>query len=202
MLIGMQVDAFFGGPGTGWINMFIYLIIAVFIATLMIGRTPELLGRKISLTEVQVAVTISILSFAVPIILTAIACFIYLHYPGGNDVLGWLSNKGAHGFTTMYYEYVSSMAGNGSEFSGLGSNTPFWNLTTCIPMLLGRFMPIIGAFIIIGSYRTKQYVEPSIGTLRSDSSTFGLFLFSIILILTVLSMFIILMLGPLSEYFK
>jgi len=202
MLIGMQVDAFFGGLGTGWINMFIYLIIAVFIATLMIGRTPELLGRKISIKEVQVAVVVSISSFLVPIILTAVACFSLLHYPGGNDTLGWLSNKGPHGFTTMYYEFVSCMAGNGSEFSGLGNNTAFWNLTTCIPMLMGRFVPIIGAFIIIGSYRTKTYVEPSMGTLRSDSTTFGMFLFSIILILTVLSMFIILMLGPLSEYFK
>jgi K+-transporting ATPase ATPase A chain len=115
--------------------------------------------------------------------------------------LGWLSNKGPHGFTTMFYEYVSSMAGNGSEFSGLGNNSPYWNLTTCVPMLLGRYTPIIGAFIIIGSYRTKQYVEPSSGTLRSDSTTFGLFLFSVILILSVLSMFIILMLGPISEYF-
>jgi len=201
MLIGMQVDAFFGGLGTGWINMFIYLIIAVFIATLMIGRTPELLGRKISIKEVQVAVVVSILSFLVPIILTAVACFTFLHYPGGNDTLGWLSNKGPHGFTTMFYEYVSCMAGNGSEFSGLGNNTAYWNLTTCIPMLLGRFAPIIGAFIIIGSYRTKQYVEPSFGTLKSDSTTFGLFLFAIILILTVLSMFIMLMLGPISEYF-
>ena len=201
MLVGMQVDSFFGGLGTGWINMFIYLIIAVFIATLMIGRTPELLGRKISIQEVQVAVIVSILSSGVPIILTAIACFTYLHYPGGNNVLGWLSNKGPHGFTTMFYEYVSSMAGNGSEFSGLGNNSPYWNLTTCVPMLLGRYTPIIGAFIIIGSYRTKQYVEPSSGTLRSDSTTFGLFLFSVILILSVLSMFIILMLGPISEYF-
>jgi K+-transporting ATPase ATPase A chain len=201
MLVGMQVDSFFGGLGTGWINMFIYLIIAVFIATLMIGRTPELLGRKISIQEVQVAVIVSILSSGVPIILTAIACFTYLHYPGGNNALGWLSNKGPHGFTTMFYEYVSSMAGNGSEFSGLGNNTPYWNLTTCVPMLLGRYTPIIGAFIIIGSYRTKLYVEPSSGTLRSDSTTFGLFLFSVILILSVLSMFIILMLGPISEYF-
>ena len=201
MLMAMQVDAFFGGLGTGWINMFIYLIIAVFLATLMIGRTPELLGRKISIKEVQIAVIVSILSFAIPIILTAIACFTNLHYPGGNEKLGWLSNTGPHGFTTMFYEYVSSMAGNGSEFSGLGNNTPFWNLTTCIPMIMGRYIPIIGAFMIIGSYRKKLYVEPSFGTLKSDSTTFGLFLLSIILILSVLSMFIIFMLGPIAEYY-
>jgi K+-transporting ATPase ATPase A chain len=199
MLIGMQVDAFFGGLGTGWINMFIYLIIAVFIASLMIGRTPELLGRKISLKEIQIAVTISIISFSVPLILTAIACFIYMNYSAGGNTLGWLSNKGAHGFTTMFYEYVSSMAGNGSEFSGLGNNTPYWNLTTCIPMLLGRFIPIIGAFIIIGSYRTKLYVEPSFGTLKTESYTFGIFLFSVIVILSVLSMFIVFIMGPIIE---
>lgn len=202
MLTGMQVDAFFGGLGTGWINMFIYLIIAVFIASLMIGRTPELLGRKISMREIQIAVFVSIISFSVPLILTAIACFTYMHYPGGSDALGWLSNKGPHGFTTMFYEYVSSMAGNGSEFSGLGNNTPYWNLTTCIPMLLGRYIPIIGAFMIIGSYRTKLYLEPSFGTLKTESNTFGIFLFFLIMILSVLSMFIVFIIGPVIEHFK
>lgn len=201
MLFAMQVDAFFGGLGTGWINMFIYLIIAVFIASLMIGRTPELLGRKISLKEIQVAVVVSIIMSVIPLILTSIACFIYHHYPSGGDSLGWLSNKGAHGFTTIYYEYVSSMAGNGSEFSGLGNNTTFWNLTTCIPMLLGRYIPIAGAFMIIGSYRTKMYVEPSSGTLKTETGTFGIFLLSLIIILTALSMFITFILGPINECF-
>ena len=179
--------------------MFIYLIIAVFIASLMIGRTPELLGRKISMNEMQIAVVVSILSSAVPLVLTAIACYVFMNYPGGGDALGWLSNKGPHGFTTMFYEYVSSMAGNGSEFSGLGNNTPYWNLTTCIPMLLGRFIPIIGAFFIIGSYRTKMYVEPSSGTLKTESYTFAAFLFSVIMILSVLSMFIVFIIGPIIE---
>jgi len=202
MLIGMQVDSFFGGIGSGWINMFIYLVIAVFIASLMIGRTPELLGRKISLKEIQIAVSVSILSFSVPLILTAIACFIYMNYPGGGDTLGWLSNKGPHGFTTMFYEYVSCIAGNGSEFSGLGNNTSYWNLTTCIPMLLGRFIPIIGAFAIIGAYRTKLHAEPSFGTLKTESYTFGIFLFSVIMILSVLSMFIVFIMGPMMEHFQ
>ena len=89
---------------------------------------------------------VSILSSAVPLILTAIACFVFVNYSPTGEALGWLSNKGPHGFTTMFYEYVSAMAGNGSEFSGLGNNTPYWNLTTCIPMLLGRYIPVIGAF--------------------------------------------------------
>jgi K+-transporting ATPase ATPase A chain len=201
MLIGMQVDSFFGGLGTGWLNMFIYLIIAVFLASLMIGRTPELLGRKISLKEIQIAVVVSILASAVPLILTATACFIYINNPGGSNALGWLSNTGPHGFTTMYYEYVSCMAGNGSEFSGLTNNTPFWNLTTCIPMLLGRYVPVIGAFMIIGSYQTKKYVAPSFGTLKTESYTFGAFLFSVIMILSVLSMFIVLIIGPIIEHY-
>lgn len=202
MLTGMQVDAFFGGLGTGWINLFIYLIIAVFIASLMIGRTPEFLGRKISLKEIQVAVVVNLASLAVPLILTAVACFTYLHYPTGGEALGWLSNKGAHGFTTMFYEYVSSMAGNGSEFSGLGNNTAYWNLTTCIPMLLGRYLPIVGAFMIIGSYKTKLYTEPSSGTLKTESATFGAFLFFLIMILSVLSMFIVFIMGPIIEHLQ
>lgn len=202
MLIGMQVDSFFGGLGTGWINMFIYLLIAVFIASLMIGRTPELLGRKISLQEIQIAVSVNLIGSSVPLILAAVACYTFMHYPGGNNALQWLSNKGPHGFTTMYYEYVSAMAGNGSEFSGLRNNSPFWNLTTCIPMLLGRFIPIAGAFMIIGSYRTRLYVESSYGTLKTDSYTFGLFLFSVIFILSVLSMFLVFIIGPVSEHFQ
>jgi len=199
MLIGMQVDAFFGGLGTGWINMFIFLVIAVFIGSQMIGRTPELMGRKISLKDIQIVLVLSILSLSVPLILTAISTFVYSHAQTGSPTLAWLSNTGPHGFTTMLYEYVSCMAGNGSEFSGLGNNTPYWNLTTCIPMLMGRYLPIIGAFMIIGSYRMRIYTPPSSGVLKVDSYTFGAFLFSLIVILSVLSMFVVFMLGPISE---
>ena len=113
MMIGMQVDAFFGGLSTGWINMFIYLIIAIFLATLMIGRSPEFMGKKISINEIQVAVIVTVLQIFVPVALAAIACFVYINYSGGGSALNWLSNKGPHGFTTMLYEYISSVAGNG-----------------------------------------------------------------------------------------
>jgi len=202
MLIGMQVDAFFGGVGTGWINMFMYLIIAVFIGTLMIGRSPELFGKKISTKEMQVAVFVSVLQIFVPVALAAIACFIYVNKSGGGDTLGWLSNKGPHGFTTMLYEYVSSVAGNGSNFAGLGNNTTFWNLTTSIAMLSGRFVPIAGAFMIIGLMKQKTFIPASLGTLHTDSATFGVFLFAIIMILSVLSLFVILMAGPITEHFS
>jgi len=202
MLTGMQVDAFFGGLGTGWINMLMYLIIAVFVGTLMIGRTPEFFGKKIGIKEMQVAVMVNVLQVFVPIALAAIACFIYVNKSGGPDTLGWLSNKGAHGFTTMLYEYVSSVAGNGSNFGGLGNNTVFWNLTTAFAMLSWRFVPIVGAFMIIGLMKAKKYIPASLGTLKTDSATFGVFLFSIIIILTVLSLFVMFMVGPITEYFS
>lgn len=202
MLAGMQVDAFFGGLGTGWINMFMYLIIAVFIATLMIGRSPELFGKKISTKEMQVAVIVNVLQIFIPVALAAIACFVYVNKSGGGATLGWLSNNGPHGFTTMLYEYVSSVAGNGSNFAGLGNNTLFWNLTTAFAMLSGRFVPIAGAFIIIGFMKQKKFIPASSGTLQTDSATFGAFLFSIIIVLTVLSLFVIFMAGPIAEHFS
>ncbi len=201
MLIGMQVDAFFGGLGTGWINMFMYLVIAVFIGTLMIGRSPELFGKKISTKEMQVAVAVSVLQIFVPVALAAIACFVYVN-KGGGDTLGWLSNKGPHGFTTMLYEFVTSVAGNGSNFGGLGNNTVFWNLSTSLAMLSGRFVPIAGALIIVGLMKQKKFIPASLGTLQTDSPTFGVFLFAIIIILSVLSLFVIFMAGPIAEYFS
>lgn len=201
MLTAMNIDAFFGGLGTGWINMFIFLIIAVFIGTLMIGRTPELIGRKIGTAEMKLAVAVLVLQTLIPVALAAIASFVYVNHPGGNESLGWLSNIGPHGFTTMLYEYISSAAGNGSGFEGLGDNTPFWNLTTALAMLSGRFVPVIGALIIAGLLKEKKYTPLSTGSLRTDTTTFGVFLFAVIIILNALSMFITLILGPISEYF-
>jgi len=202
MLVGMQVDAFFGGLGTGWINMFMYLVIAVFIGTLMIGRSPELFGKKISTKEMQVAVAVSVLQIFVPVALAAIACFVYVNKGGGGDTLGWLGNKGPHGFTTMLYEFVSSVAGNGSNFGGLGNNTVFWNLTTSLAMLSGRFVPIAGALMMVGLMKQKKFIPASFGTLQTDSATFGIFLFVIIIVLSALSLFVIFMAGPIAEHFS
>jgi K+-transporting ATPase ATPase A chain len=200
MLIGMQVDAFYGGLGTGWINMFIFLVIAAFIGTLMIGRSPEVFGKKISTREMQVAVGVSVLQTLIPVCLAAIACFIYINK--GNSNLQWLNNTGPHGFTTMLYEYVTSTAGNGSNFAGLNNNTPFWNLTTSLAMLTGRFIPIVGGLIIVGLMREKKYIAASVGTLRIDSYSFGAFLFAVVIVLSVLSLFVILMAGPFAEHFS
>ncbi len=124
-----------------------------------------------------------------PVALAAVACFVYVNKTGGGDTLGWLSNKGPHGFTTMLYEYISSAAGNGSNFAGLGNNTVFWNLTTSVAMLSGRFVPVAGGLMIIGLMKQKKFIPASLGTLQTDSATFGTFLFVLILILSVLSIF-------------
>lgn len=200
MVVGMHIDAFFGGLGTGWINIFLYLVIAVFIATLMIGRTPELFGRKIGLREMQVASLVSVGQMLVPASFAAIACFVYVRYPGSNESLHWLSNHGYHGFTTLLYEFVSAMAGNGSEFSGLGNNTVFWNSTTSVVMLCGRYFPITGALMIAGWLREKKPVPFSSGSLPIDSKTFGAFLFVVIILLNALSFLPAFMLGPLAEH--
>ena len=202
MLVGMQIDAFYGGLGTGWINMFIYLIVAVFIGTMMIGRTPELLGKKIGIQEMQVAAAVSVAAVMIHTIFAAIACFVFIHWPGSNDTLNWLSNKGSHGFTTMFYEFVSSVAVNGSNFAGLGNNTVFWNTTTALAMLCGRFIPIAGAIVLAGSLQEKKYVPLSKGSLSVDTTTFGVFLFMVIFILNALSFLPVFMLGPIAEHFS
>lgn len=201
MLLAMNIDAFFGGLGSGWINMFIFLIITLFISSLMIGRTPEILGKKIGIKEMQITVGIVVLQSLVPMSLAAIACFTYVNYPGENNSLQWISNHGSHGFTTMLYEYISSAAGNGSGFEGLGDNTIFWNLTTSVAMITGRFIPIAGSVWIAGSLIKKIYIPRSSGTIKIQGITFGLFLFAVIIVLNVLSLFPALLLGPVSEHF-
>ncbi len=201
MILGMNIDGFFGGLGSGWIYMFIFLIITIFISSLMIGRTPEFFGKKISIKEMQIIVGITVLQILLPLVFAAVACLTYIHFDNGNDSLQWLSNKGAHGFTTMLYEFISSVAGNGSNFAALGNNTAFWNLSTSVVMLTGRFVPIIGAVWIAGLLIEKKYTPRTSGTIRMEGITFGTFLFFIIIILNVLSLFPALMLGPVSDHF-
>lgn len=201
MLLSMNIDCFFGGLGTGWINIFIFLIIALFLGSLMIGRTPELLGKKIDMREMQITVGVVVLQSMVPMILAGIACYTYVHYEGGNSSLNWLSNRGPHGFTTMLYEYISSYAGNGSNFAGLGNNTVFWNVTTSIAMISGRFLPMAGVLWIAGLLIQKKYTPRSSGTIKIQGVTFAIFLLAVILVLNVISLFPALMVGPISDHF-
>ncbi len=205
MLLGMQIDAFYGGVGTGFMYLFLYIIIAIFIGSLMIGRTPELLGKKVGQTEIQLATGVIVAQPLIYLGLTAVAVLLVSQTPDGGASLGWLSNpnagpNGYHGFTTMLYEYVSSVAGNGSGFEGLGDNTPFWNLTTALAMLLGRFIPIVGTLLISAQLYQKPFVPSSSGTLPTESYTFGALLFIVIVIIGALCFFPALAIGPIAEY--
>jgi K+-transporting ATPase ATPase A chain len=199
-LLGMMVNGFYGGCGVGVLNFFIYVIIAVFIAGLMVGRTPEFMGKKVEAREVKIAMLTALLS---PLLImggTAMAAAISAS--GHPMAAGWLNNPGFHGFSEMLYEYTSSNANNGSGFEGLGDNNPFWNISTGIVMILGRFIPIIGPLAIAGLLASKKYIPESAGTLKTDTATFGIMVFSVIVILTALSYFPALALGPIAEYYS
>ena len=196
MLLGMQVDAFYGGVGTGFLYMFLYIIIAIFIGSLMIGRTPELLGKKVGIPEIQIAAFVIVMMPLLYLGATGIAVTIQ----NANPDIGWLSNLSFHGFTTMLYEFVSSAAGNGSGFEGLGDNTPYWNLSTAVVMVGGRFIPIIGPLAIAGILFEKNYILPTSGVLPTESWTFGLLLTAVIIIIGALCFFPALAIGPIAEY--
>lgn len=197
----MQIDAFFGGLGTGFLNFFIYLIIAAFVASLMVGRSPELLGKKIEAPEMQAATLVAIAQPVVVLASAALAAWVWANTPDAANTLKWLPNLGAHGFSVMLYEFISAAAGNGSGYESLGDNTPFWNLVPCVAMLSGRFVPLLGAFFIAARLQTKTYTEPGVGAIRLDSPTFAVLLLVVIGILGALLFFPALTLGPLAEYF-
>ncbi|HEX8428168.1 potassium-transporting ATPase subunit KdpA [Hymenobacter sp.] len=197
----MQIDAFFGGLGTGFLNFLIYLVIAAFVASLMVGRSPELLGKKIEAPEMQVATLVAVAQPVVVLASTALAAYVWYATPNPADSLKWLNNPGAHGFSTMLYEFVSGAAGNGSGYEALADNTPFWNLLPCLAMLSGRFVPLLGALLIGAQLMQKPYTPPSIGGIQLESPTFGMLLLVVIGILGALLFFPALTLGPLAEYF-
>jgi len=197
-LLAMMVNAFYGGCGVGILNFYVFIIIAVFISGLMVGRTPEFMGKKVEAREVKIAMLTALLS---PLLImggTALAAWTIVQNPG----LPWLNNPGFHGFSEMLYEMTSANANNGSGFEGLGDNNPFWNISTGLLLLLGRFVPIIGPVAIAGLLAGKRYIPESAGTLKTDTATFGIMVFSVIVIITALSYFPALALGPLAEYFS
>jgi len=200
MMLGMQLNAFYGGVGVGFINMFIFMIIAVFISGLMVGRTPEFLGKKIEVREVKIAILVALLHPLLILGGTALASHTWMITENVGDTLKWLNNPGFHGFSEMLYEFTSATANNGSGFEGLGDNTAFWNISTGIVMLLGRYIPIIGPLMIAGLLSQKKYIPESSGTLKLDSAMFGVMLFAVILIVGALLFIPALVLGPVSEY--
>lgn len=199
-MLGMMVNSFYGGVGVGFLNFYIFLIIAVFISGLMVGRTPEFLGKKIEAHEMKIAMIVALLHPLLILAGTALSSYLYAHNP--QLYAGWLNNTGYHGFSEMLYEYSSASANNGSEFAGLGANTPFWNISDGIIMLLSRYIPIAGPVAIAGILAKKKYIPESAGTLKTDTSTFGIMVFAVICILAALSFFPALTLGPIAEYFR
>ncbi len=203
MLLGMLVNAFYGGCGVGILNYFIYIIIAVFISGLMVGRTPEFMGHKVEAREVKIAALVTLLSAFIIKGGTALAAYYFVYHANADWAVkpnAWLNNPGYHGFSEMLYQYTSSNANNGSGFEGLADNNPFWNITAGFAMILGRFLPIIGPVAIVGLMANKKYVPESAGTLKVDSITFGVMTFGVIIIITALSYFPPLVLGPIAEY--
>jgi K+-transporting ATPase ATPase A chain len=194
-MIGMWLNATFGGVGVGMINMFIYIVLGVFVAGMMVGRTPEYLNRRIEAREVKLAV-IALFAHAF-LILAPTALF---------SATDWgvktLNDSGAHGFSEMLYEFSSSSANNGSGFEGLGDNTVPWNVATGMVMLLARFIPIILPLAIAGSLAAKNPTGQSSGTLGVEDGTFGVMLLATIVFIGALTFFPVAALGPIAEHLQ
>lgn len=199
-LLGMMINCFYGGVGVGFLNFYIFIILAVFISGLMVGRTPEFLGKKIEAKEMKIAMIIALLHPFLILLGTSLSSYLYVNNPA--EYAGWLNNPSYHGFSEMLYEFTSSSANNGSGFEGLGDNTPFWNIACGLVMLLARYLPIIGPVAIAGILADKKYIPESNGTLKTDTATFGLMVFAVIVIVAALSFFPALTLGPIAEYFS
>ena len=182
----------YGGVGVGLLNYFIFIIIAVFISGLMVGRTPEFMGHKVEAREVKIAAIVTLLSAFLDKrvyctwLLTWLCIIRILHWAVKPSA--WLNNPCYHGFSEMLYEFTSANANNGSGFEGLGDNNIFWNVTTGIVMILGRFLPIIGP-VLLRVLANKKFIPESAGTLRTDSVTFGIMTIAVIVIVTALSLF-------------
>jgi len=198
-LCGMWLNNIFGGVGVGFINMLIFVIVAVFVAGMMIGRTPEFLGKKVEAKEMKLA-SLALLWHPLAILGgTAAACHVWTVTQDPGAALGWLRNPGPHGFSEMLYEFTSAAANNGSGFEGLGDNTPFWNIATGMAMLFSRYIPIIAPLALAGSLAAKPRTPETAGTLRIESSTFGFTLWAVIVILGLLMFMPVAVLGPLAE---
>ncbi|HEX8817316.1 MAG TPA: potassium-transporting ATPase subunit KdpA [Terriglobales bacterium] len=186
-------EVIFGGVGAGMYGMLIYIVLAVFIAGLMVGRTPEYLGKKIEAYDVKMAMLVSLVFPLVILCLTGISMVKEFGTAG-------ISNPGPHGLSQVLYAFTSAAGNNGSAFGGLTVNTPWYDVATGMTMLLGRFFMIIPMLAIAGNLAQKKYVPPSLGTFPVTTPLFSLLLISVILILGALTFFPALSLGPILEH--
>jgi K+-transporting ATPase ATPase A chain len=189
----MLGEIIFGGVGAGLYGMFVFVILTVFIAGLMVGRTPEYMGKKVGAFEVQMAIIANLSTSFVILIFTAWAAV-------SSYGLSSLNNAGPHGLSEIMYAFSSAAGNNGSAFAGLNANTLFYNLTLGIGMLIGRFGVIIPVLAIAGSLAGKNITPNSAGTFRTDTWLFAGLLIAVILIVGGLTYFPALSLGPIVEH--
>ena len=192
-LLHMMLNCVFGGKGVGLMNMILYAILAVFICGLMVGRTPEYLGKKIEGREMKLTALAIIIH---PLLILAFSALAVATAAGRAGI----TNPGFHGLSQVLYEYASSAANNGSGFEGLADNSSFWNITTGIVMFLGRYLPIVIQLAIAGSLMKKNDVNESAGTLRTDNVSFAVILVFVVYIFAALTFFPALALGPIAEH--
>ena len=186
-------EVIFGGVGTGLYTMLAFVVIADFVEGLMIGRTPEFLGKKIEAGEMWMSIITVLTSGVLILLFSGIAMFL-------PSTQAAMNNPGPHGLSEVLYGFSSMANNNGSAFAGLNGNTIFYNLTGAITMLLGRFAPIVASLAMAGSLAAKQFIPPGQGTLPTDSMPFALWLILVILIVGALTFFPALSLGPIAEH--
>jgi len=191
-MAGMLVNAVWGGIGCGLVNFFVYVLLAAFLSGLMIGRTPELFGRKIEVAEVRLLALLVILQPLLVLGFTAIT----LATPG----LAGVSNPGFHGLSQVFYEYTSAFANNGSGFEGLGDATPWWNLSCVLLLLAGRYAGLLIPLAIAGSLATKRVAPQSPASLDVEGPVFAATLLAVIVLLTLLCFLPVFALGPIAAH--
>lgn len=192
-LLHMMLNCVFGGKGVGLMNMIMYVILAVFLCGLMIGRTPEYLGKKIEGREMKLVALVLIVH---PLLILGFSALAVVTSGG----LDGITNPGFHGLTQVLYEYSSSAANNGSGFEGLADNTYFWNITAGLAMFFGRYIAIVAQLAIAGSMLAKRKMNETIGTLCTDNTIFILILVFVVYIFAALTFFPALALGPIAEH--
>jgi potassium-transporting ATPase potassium-binding subunit len=195
MLLILLGEVVLGGVGSGLYTMLAFAIVAVFVAGLMIGRTPEYLGKKIEVFEIWASVATVLTAGIVVLITVSIAM---VSQAGLSSIL----NPGPHGLSEILYAFGSMANNNGSAFAGLSANTPFYNLLGAAAMLAGRFVPAVAVLAMAGSLVRKKYTPPSVGTLPTHELPFILWLVAVVIIVGALTFFPALALGPIVEHLQ
>ena len=195
LLLILLGEAVFGGAGSGFYTYLAFIVVAVFIAGLMIGRTPEYLGKKMERREITMAVVVILVPTLLVLLFTAVALLI----PAGAQAM---LNPGPHGLSELIYAYTSMANNNGSAFAGFDATTPFFTLTGAFVMAVGRFVPAVAMLALAGALAEKKTVPSSPGTLPTATPAFVLWMIFVIVIVGVLTFFPLLTMGPVAEHFR